>query len=79
MTRRLTKNGKVHAHSQNIQDFPRMELPPGERALWAFLTWADLRPGGVYYDLLPPTARMAVDAVKVAADKLSVIREENKK
>ena len=76
MARRQTKKGEGHAHSKNIQDHDRMDLTPEGKAMWKFLVWADLRPQASYYDDLPPAARMAVDAVYAAAEKLSVLREE---
>jgi hypothetical protein len=62
--RRQTKQGKVHQHSTNIQDHDRLNLDAHGKALWMFEQWAYMRPTWGYYDLLPPSARMAVDAVQ---------------
>ena len=60
-----------HAHSLNTQDHPSLALTPTERAAWKFCNVAALLSGeGDYYDLLPPSARMAVDAVKTVASQL---------
>lgn len=62
-----------HAHSLNTQDFPPLRLTPQERAAWKFVQIAALLSAeGDYYDLLPPSARMAVDAVKRAARQLEI-------
>ncbi len=60
-----------HAHSLNIQDLPGLHLTMQERAVWKFVQVAALLSAeGNYYDLLPPSARMATDAVKLAARQL---------
>ena len=57
-----------HAHSLNTQDLPGLHLAVNERAIWKFVQVAALLASdGDYYDLLPPSARMATDAVKQAA------------
>ena len=57
-----------HAHSLNTQDLPGLNLTMRERAAWKFVqVVALLASDGDYYDLLPPSARMATDAVKQAA------------
>jgi hypothetical protein len=61
--RRQTKSGKVHQHSLNTQDHPRLNLDAHGKALHMFEEWAALRPKYGYYDCLPPAAQMAVDAV----------------
>lgn len=60
-----------HAHSLNTQDLPGLNLTMRERAVWKFVQLAALLASeGDYYDLLPPAARMATDAVKQAAEIL---------
>ena len=60
-----------HAHSLNTQDMPGLNLTMQERAVWKFVQVAALLASeGDYYDLLPPAARMATDAVKQAAELL---------
>ena len=60
-----------HAHSLNIQDLPGLHLTMQERAVWKFCQLAALLASdGDYYNLLPPSARMATDAVKQAAEIL---------
>ena len=61
-----------HAHAQNIQDLPGLNLTMQERAVWKFVQVAALMPSqdSDYYLLLPPAARMATDAVKQAAELL---------
>ena len=45
-----------------------MRLTMQQRAAWKFCQVAALLAGdGDYYDMLPPSARMATDAVKQAA------------
>lgn len=57
-----------HKHSANTQDFPAMRLTMQQRAAWKFCQVVALLAGeGDYYDMLPPSARMATDAVKQAA------------
>jgi len=66
---RSRKSG--HAHSLNIQDHAALRLTMTERAIWKFCNVAALLSGeGDYYDLLPPSARMAVDAMKGVAAQL---------
>ena len=66
-----------HAHSQNIQDHPAMRLTMQQRAAWKFCQVAALLAGdGDYYDMLPPSARMATDAVKQAAALLGPTLQE---
>lgn len=64
------KDGSKHAHVKNIQDYATVRRTPQERAMWAFEQWANMRPQGGYYELLPPAVQMAVDAVGEAAKKL---------
>lgn len=60
-----------HAHSLNTQDLPGLHLTMQERVVWKFVQVAALLASdGDYYDLLPPSARMATDAVKQAAEIL---------
>jgi hypothetical protein len=60
-----------HAHSKAIQDFAPLAFTPSERAAWKFCQVAALLAGGgPQYDLLPPGARMATDAVKQVARQL---------
>ena len=60
-----------HAHSLNTQDLPGLHLTRQQRAVWKFVQVAALLASeGDYYDLLPPSARMATDAVKQAAELL---------
>lgn len=71
---RSRKSG--HAHSLNIQDHAALRLSPVERAIWKFCNVAALLSGeGDYYDLLPPSARMAVDAMKGVAATLERARK----
>lgn len=70
-----------HAHSLNTQDLPGLNLTMRERAAWKFVqVVALLASDGDYYDLLPPSARMATDAVKQAARQLepSIIQRKDK-
>jgi hypothetical protein len=67
---RKTQKGKVHQHSTNIQDHDRLNLSPQGKALFMFEQWAGMAPKYGYYDLLPPAARMAVDAVAAVLDTL---------
>lgn len=70
-----------HAHSLNTQDLPGLHLTMNERAVWKFVQVAALLASeGDYYDLLPPSARMATDAVKQAAAILeqSIIQRKDK-
>ena len=54
--------------SAYTQDLPGLNLTVQERAVWKFVQVAALLASdGDYYDLLPPSARMATDAVKQAA------------
>lgn len=54
--------------SAYTQDLPGLHLSPQQRAVWKFVQVAALLASeGDYYDLLPPAARMATDAVKQAA------------
>ncbi len=60
-----------HAHSLNTQDHPALNLTAQQRAVWKFLQVAALLASeGAYYDLLPPSARMATNAVKLAARQM---------
>lgn len=60
-----------HAHAQNTQDLPGLNLTRQQRAVWKFVQVAALLASdGDYYDLLPPSARMATDAMKQAAEIL---------
>jgi len=60
-----------HKHALNIQDFPPLNLTAQERAIWKFCNVVALLANeGGYYELLPPAARMATDAVKLAAAQL---------
>ena len=62
--------------SLNTQDFPPLALTMPERAIWKFCNVAALLAGeGDYYDLLPPGARMAVDACKREAATLERARK----
>ena len=62
--------------SLNTQDFPPLALTMQERAIWKFCNVAALLSGeGDYYDLLPPSARMAVDAMKGVAATLERARK----
>ena len=62
-----------HAHSLNTQDLPGLHLTMNERAVWKFVQVAALLASeGDYYDLLPPAARMATDAVKQVAGQLEL-------
>lgn len=57
--------------SAYTQDLPGLNLTMRERAVWKFVQVAALLAReGDYYDLLPPAARMATDAVKQAAEIL---------
>lgn len=57
-----------HAHSKNTQDYPAQRLTMQQRAAWKFVqVTALMSADGDYYDMLPPAARMATDAVKQAA------------
>jgi len=57
--------------SAYTQDLPGLNLTMRERAVWKFVQVAALLASeGDYYDLLPPSARMATDAVKLAARQL---------
>lgn len=57
-----------HAHSLNTQDHPALRLTMQQRAAWKFCQVVALMAAdGEYYDMLPPSARMATDAVKSAA------------
>ena len=70
-----------HAHALNTQDLPGLNLTMRERAVWKFVQVAALLASeGDYYDLLPPSARMATDAVKQAAAILepSIIQRKDK-
>lgn len=70
-----------HAHSLNTQDLPGLNLTMQQRAAWKFVQVAALLASdGDYYDLLPPSARMATDAVKQAAAILeqSIIQRKDK-
>jgi hypothetical protein len=69
---RKNKDGTKHAHTMNTQDLPHLNLSPTERALWKFRNVAELFPrrGDPSFDLLPPAARMAVDAVAAVLDTL---------
>ena len=55
-----------HAHALNIQDYAPRRLTMAERAAALFCNLAALMPPPTsdYYRLLPPGARMAVDACK---------------
>jgi len=65
-----------HKHALNIQDFPPLNLTAQERAVWKFCNVvALLASEGGYYDLLPPGAQMATDAVKLAAALLERTRK----
>ena len=68
--------------SASIQDFPGLHLTIQERAVWKFIQTAALLPSrdSDYYLLLPPSARMATDAVKQAARQLeqSIIQRKDK-
>lgn len=78
MARRRNKNGKVHAHSENIQDQVHPDTWPrtdNERALFRFEMWAAQAPGQKYYDLLPPAVQMVVSAVGEVAGKLHIEQE----
>jgi hypothetical protein len=68
--RRQTKTGQVHEHSRNIQEHDQLNLSPAGKALWMFEQWAYMRPTWGYYDLLPPAARMAIDAVAEVMETL---------
>jgi uncharacterized protein YceH (UPF0502 family) len=60
-----------HAHALNTQDFPPLSLSPTERAAWKYVqVVALLADSGPQYELLPPAARMATDAVKQVAKQL---------
>lgn len=67
-----------HAHSQNIQDRPRLNHSPQERAVAMFLNVAALlpKPTGLYYQLLPPGAQRAIDAVRREAALLAQTQGE---
>ena len=66
---RTRKSG--HAHQKNTQDFAPLRLSPTERAVHKFRNVvALLADSGPQYNLLPPSARMAVDACKRAAAQL---------
>ena len=70
-----------HAHAKNTQDLPGLNLTMRERAVWKFVQVAALLASdGAYYDLLPPSARMATDAVKHAAEILepSIIQRKDR-
>ena len=67
--------------SAYTQDLPGLHLTMNERAVWKFVQVAALLASeGDYYDLLPPSARMATDAVKQAAAILeqSIIQRKDK-
>lgn len=76
---RFNKDGSKHVHSKNIQDFPRRDLSPEGKAMYRFLDWASQRPAAGYYDLLPPSAKMAIDAVGRVETQLAVLNKESKK
>jgi hypothetical protein len=61
---RKNKDGTRNKQDLNIQDHDSLNLSPAGKALWMFEQWAYMRPTWGYYDLLPPSARMAVDAVQ---------------
>jgi hypothetical protein len=63
MGQRRNKDGTIHAHSENIQDCPHLDLSPTARALWNFVEWGRTRPTSLYYEALPNGAKMVVDAV----------------
>ena len=66
-----------HKHAANTQDFPAMRLTMQQRAAWKFCQVAALLAGdGDYYNMLPPSARMATDAVKQAAALLGPSLQE---
>lgn len=68
---RITKKGKVHQHSLNVQDYPRLNLTPQQRALWKFQqVVALLSEQGEYFDLLPPQAQDVTIAAKIVAGKM---------
>jgi hypothetical protein len=69
---RKTKQGTKNLQDWNIQEHPHLNLSPAERALWKFRNVAELFPrrGDPSFDLLPPAARMAVDAVAAVLDTL---------
>jgi len=61
-----------HAHSKNTQDYSPQRFTMQQRAAWKFCQVAALLSAeGDYYDMLPPSARMATDAVKQAAALLA--------
>lgn len=60
-----------HAHALNTQDYPPLALTPAERAAWKYCNVvALLADSGPQYDNLPPSAQLAVQAVKRAAAQL---------
>jgi hypothetical protein len=69
---RKNKDGTQNKQDLNIQQLPHLNLSPAERALWKFRNVAELFPrrGDPSFDLLPPAARMAVDAVAAVLDTL---------
>jgi hypothetical protein len=70
---RKNKDGTRNKQDTNIQDqeYPK-DWPRNhhDRALRKYKEWAAIRPTQGYYDLLPPAARMAVDAVAAVLDTL---------
>jgi hypothetical protein len=76
---RKNQDGTQNKQDTNIQDQqPTKEWKdwfspvstPELRALWSFKQWAERRPSQEYFALLPPAARMAVDAVAAVLDTL---------
>jgi hypothetical protein len=61
-----------HKHSLNIQDYGGQRLDMGQRAVSMFVNIAGLlpKPESDYYRLLPPGARMAIDACRREAGLL---------
>lgn len=71
MAKRINKDGTRNKQDTNIQDLPRLNLTPQQRALWKFQqVVALLSTEGEYYDLLPPQAQDIVTAAKIVAGKL---------
>lgn len=68
---RKTKKGVRNLQDWDIQDHPRLNLTPQQRAVWKFQNVVALLANeGEYFDLLPPAAQDIVRAAKIVANKM---------
>jgi hypothetical protein len=72
---RINRDGTRNKQDLSTQDFPRLNLSPEGRAMRKFLGWAEEWPEDGSYELLPPSAQMAIQAVRRVAGQLAVLKE----